>query len=219
MPSSTVENYIKAIFSEQQDLDGLPVTMGRIADCMLVVPGTATTMVKALAEAGWVDYEPRKGVRLTPAGEKLALDVLRRHRLIELFLQKILGMDWSEIHQEAEELEHAISPRVLAKIDQMLGHPRFDPHGDPIPTADGDYPTQMLKSLNSCALNTWVTIARIKDQEPSFLQYAESRGLLPGATVRVMERDLLAESVSIEVKGGEKLALGIAVARKIGVDA
>src|SRR6185503_20361208 len=101
---------------------------------MNVAPGTATAMVKTLAESGLVDYEPRGGVRLTTKGEKLALHVLRRHRLVELFLVEALGLDWSEVDEEAEELEHAISDKVLGRIDKALGHPQVDPHGDPIPT-------------------------------------------------------------------------------------
>src|SRR3954469_20129180 len=111
--------------------------MGRLATAMAVTPGTATTMIKAIAEANLVMYEPRTGVRLTKAGEQLALHVLRRHRLVELFLVKVLELDWSEVHEEAELLEHAISDKVLERIDSFLEHPSVDPHGDPIPTSKG----------------------------------------------------------------------------------
>src|SRR5215203_2297151 len=132
MPTSTVENYIKQIYLAQQQSPGELVSMGALAGAMNVVPGTATTMIKALADSGLVDYEPRGGTRLTRGGEQLALHVLRRHRLVELFLVRVLGMDWSEVHAEAEELEHAISDKVLDRIDAFLGHPETDPHGDPI---------------------------------------------------------------------------------------
>jgi len=113
MPSSTVENYLKQIYLEQQPLAGGElVPMGRLAVAMAVTPGTATTMIKALAEANLVTYEPRTGVRLTRPGEQLALHVLRRHRLVELFLVKVLGLEWSEVHDEAEHLEHAVSDKV-----------------------------------------------------------------------------------------------------------
>ena len=111
--------------------------MGQLAAALDVVPGTATTMVKALAESGLVRYEPYAGVRLTPAGDKLAALVLRRHRLIELFLVQVMGMSWAEVHDEAEHLEHAVSERLIERMDEMLGHPSVDPHGDPIPNADG----------------------------------------------------------------------------------
>src|SRR5213078_450583 len=118
----TVENYLKQIYLEQQALEGGSdlVAMGRLASAMAVTPGTATTMIKALSEANLVNYEPRGGVRLTKAGEQLALHVLRRHRLVELFLVKVLGLDWSEVHDEAEELEHAVSDKVLDRIDALL---------------------------------------------------------------------------------------------------
>src|SRR5256885_15044056 len=147
MPSITVENYLKQLDLEHQNASEELVPMGKLATAMGVVPGTATSMVKALADSGLVDYEPRSGARLTRGGEQLALHVLRRHRLVELFLVKVLGLDWSEVHPEAEELEHAISDKVLEKIDALLGRPRVDPHGDPIPTAKGKVVDAHLDSL------------------------------------------------------------------------
>src|SRR5438034_298483 len=144
MPTRTVEDYLKALYAEQQRGtargDGGLVAMGALALAMSVAPGTATAMVKTLAEAGLVDYEPRGGVRLSGKGEKLALHVLRRHRLVELFLVEVLGLDWSEVDPEAEELEHAISDKVMERIDWLLDHPQVDPHGDPIPSAKGTIP-------------------------------------------------------------------------------
>ena len=135
--SSTVENYLKAIFHAQLRLPRKSdlVPMGQVAAALGVVPGTATTMVKALSDSGLVKYEPYAGVRLTQSGDKLAATVVRRHRLIEMFLVKVMGMSWSEVHDEAERLEHATSDRVIARIDEMLGHPAVDPHADPVPEA------------------------------------------------------------------------------------
>src|SRR4051812_21483304 len=165
MPSITVENYLKTLFTEQQHAGGGElVTMGTVAAAMNVTPGTATSMVKALAESGLVDYEPRGGVRLSSRGEKLALHVLRRHRLVELFLVEVLGLDWSEVDEEAEELEHAISDKVLEKIDDLLHHPRVDPHGDPIPTAKGKIAHRAMVSLSECELNRPMRVARVVDQ-------------------------------------------------------
>src|SRR5215467_12258310 len=147
MATSTVENYLKRLYLEQRGSPREMVPMGRFANAMGVVPGTATSMVKALADSGLVEYEPRSGARLTRGGEQLALHVLRRHRLVELFLVKVLGLDWSEVHEEAEELEHAISDKVLERIDALLGHPSVDPHGDPIPTARGQVKQSPVKSL------------------------------------------------------------------------
>jgi DtxR family Mn-dependent transcriptional regulator len=137
VPTATVENYLKAIFQAQLPLARKSdlVPMGQLAAAMGVVPGTATTMVKTLSDSGLVKYEPYAGVRLTPSGERLAVTVIRRHRLIERFLVQILGMSWSDVHDEAEHLEHAMSDRLIDRIDEMLGRPAVNPHDDPIPEA------------------------------------------------------------------------------------
>ena len=168
LPSSTVENYLKAILKAQSAEvapDAL-VPMGQLASRSGVAPGTATTMVKTLAESGLVRYEPYAGVRLTRSGEKLAALVLRRHRLIELFLVRVLGMSWTEVHDEAEHLEHAVSERLIDRIDEMLGRPAVDPHGDPIPDPDGTVSRTRYDTLLTCPLHTAVTVQRVSDQDP-----------------------------------------------------
>ena len=140
MPTSTVEDYLKCILTAQQRQPGTLVTMGQIGAALGVAPGTVTAMVKTLAESGLVAYEPYSGVRLSEAGARLATHVQRRHRLIELFLVRKMGYDWSEVHDEAERLEHAVSDRLIERIDEMLGHPSADPHGDPIPDREGTLP-------------------------------------------------------------------------------
>jgi DtxR family Mn-dependent transcriptional regulator len=172
-------------------------------------------MIKTLADSGLVSYEPRSGVRLTAGGEQLALHVLRRHRLIELFLVQTLGLDWSEVHAEAEELEHAISDKVLERIDAHLGRPSVDPHGDPIPTARGDISAAPTKSLADCKVGATVQVARIIDQEPTFLQFIDRCGLTPGVAVIVENRDPIAQAVRIRAGGREATTLGINVAAKI----
>src|SRR5438477_33747 len=218
MASITVENYLKQLYSEQQRAGGELVSMGRLASAMGVVPGTVTTMVKALADSGLVTYEPREGVRLTRGGEQLALHVLRRHRLVELFLVKVLGLDWSEVHPEAEELEHAISDKVLEKIDALLGRPRVDPHGDPIPSAKGKVSESPATTLADCELNRSVRIARVIDQDPPFLQFVNRCGLTPGTTARVEKRDTIAESVVVRPDRKDSVTLGTAAAAKILVE-
>jgi len=221
MPTSTVENYLKTIYTEQQrrgEADDL-LAMGAMATAMRVAPGTATAMVKALAESGLVDYEPRGGVRLTAKGEKLALHVLRRHRLVELFLVEVLGLDWSEVDEEAEELEHAISDKVLDKIDDFLGHPEVDPHGDPIPTAKGKVARRALRSLAKCDLGRPMRIARVMDQNPQFLQFVDRHSLKPGTEVVVKTRDDIADSVAIQPRNQSALTIGTAAAAKILVEA
>src|SRR6188472_4466560 len=175
LPSSTVENYLKAIFNGQSALahgEHL-VPMGQVASALGVTPGTATTMVKALAESGLAEYEPYSGVRLTAAGEKLAGLVLRRHRLVELFLVKVMGMSWAEVHDEAEQLEHVVSERLIERIDEMLGHPTHDPHGDPIPNPEGTIAARPLDSLLTCPIATPLRVSRVADQDPAFLRFIE----------------------------------------------
>src|SRR6476620_10399948 len=163
LPSSTVENYLKAIYQGQVALPAGSrlVSMGYVASALGVTPGTATTMVKALAESGLAEYEPYSGVRLTKAGEQLAGLVLRRHRLVEAFLVQVMGMRWDEVHDDAEQLEHVVSERLIQRIDEMLGRPTHDPHGDPIPGPDGAIMQRQFDSLLTCPIDTPLKVTRI----------------------------------------------------------
>jgi DtxR family Mn-dependent transcriptional regulator len=219
LPTTTVENYLKTLYVEQQRADHVLVAMGAIAAAMQVAPGTATAMVKTLAEAGLVEYEPREGARLSSKGEKLALHVLRRHRLVELFLVEVLGLDWSEVDVEAEELEHSISEKVLAKIDQYLGFPQVDPHGDPIPSAKGKVSQRPMVSLAECALGRPMRVARVMDQNPQFLQFLDRNSLRPGTELVVNGRDDEADAVSVHPRNHPPLTLGTMAAAKILVEA
>lgn len=220
LPSHTVENYLKAIFKAQTVLsrDEL-VPMGQLAAALGVVPGTATTMVKALAESGLVRYEPYSGVRLTKAGEKLAALVLRRHRLIELFLVKVMGMSWTEVHDEAEHLEHAVSDRLIDRIDEMLGRPSVDPHGDPIPGPEGTVSFPAYETLLTCALHSPMQVSRVSDQDSDFLRFAERHDLKPGQVVEVEERDPVADSVRLRGDGERVVTIGARAASKVLVQA
>jgi DtxR family transcriptional regulator, Mn-dependent transcriptional regulator len=220
MPTPTVENYLKQIYLEQQAAPGELVPMGKLASAMRVVPGTATSMIKALADSDLVSYEPRGGVKLTRGGEQLALRVLRRHRLVELFLVKVLGLDWSEVHVEAEELEHAISDKVLERIDALLNHPSVDPHGDPIPSAGGRITSKSTaqRSLMDCELNRAVRVARVIDQQPEFLQFVDRCGLTPGTPVTVESRDPIASAVTVRAENRTSVTLGTSAAQKILVE-
>lgn len=212
MATSTVEDYIKTLYVEQQRTPDRLVALGKLASAMDVVPGTVTTMVRTLSEAGLVRYEPRVGVSLTEAGEKLALHVLRRHRLVELFLVEVLKFDWSEVHEEAEELEHAMSDKLIERMDAYLGRPTVDPHGDPIPSAEGQIESQPVVALSQCEANERVTIARIDNQDPAFLKYADDNGLRPGAELTVVSADSIAGAVTIFANGGRTVALGFPAA-------
>jgi DtxR family Mn-dependent transcriptional regulator len=219
LPSSTVENYLKAIFLGTISAHpGTPPTlmpMGQLSAALGVAPGTATAMVKALAESGLVRYEPYTGVALTAAGEKLAALVVRRHRLIELFLVQVLGLGWDEVHEEAEHLEHVVSDRLIARMDEMLGRPAVDPHGDPIPDAEGAVRLQDVQTLLTCTLGTEVTVTRVLDQDKAFLQFIERHDLKPGQSITVDARDNAADSVRLRGAGAEPITIGARAASKV----
>jgi DtxR family transcriptional regulator, Mn-dependent transcriptional regulator len=225
LASQTVENYLKAIYLAQAALPRAEgdrgevsrdlVPMGQLAAALGVVPGTATTMVKALAESGLVHYEPYMGVRLTPAGEKLAALVLRRHRLIEQFLVQVLGMNWSEVHDEAERLEHAVSERLIDLIDEMLGRPAVDPHGDPIPGPEGKLASQSYADLLSSPTNTPLLVTRVTDQDAKFLRFIEERNLKPGQRLAIVGRDSTSDSVTVRSETGEEITIGTRAASKV----
>lgn len=214
MASSTVENYLKQILLLSEGRPGL-LSMGALAESLAVVPGTVTTMVKALAGEGLVRHRPRHGVRLTARGRRLALGVLRRHRLVETFLVEVLKMDWTEVHAEAEQLEHALSEPVLNRLDALLGHPTTDPHGDPIPSPRGKLSSQVYATLATGPVAAMLRVVRVADQSAEFLRFAGRHGLSPGARLRVIERDLAGGLVLIQSGRGRSRPLGLAAAGKI----
>jgi len=218
LPSSTVENYLKTIYlgsvgSAGQESRLLP--MGQLAAAVGVTPGTATTMVKTLAESGLVNYEPYAGVSLTRAGRRLAALVLRRHRLVELFLVRVMGLRWDEVHEEAELLEHVVSDRLIDRMDEMLGRPEVDPHGDPIPDAEGTVKKQEAQTLLTCPIATPMTVTRIIDQDKQFLRFVENHDLKPGESVEVESRDEAADSVLLRGKGNRRITIGTRAASKL----
>ncbi|MBM3854543.1 MAG: metal-dependent transcriptional regulator [Verrucomicrobia bacterium] len=214
MATSTVEDYLKHVLLLTPEDDAL-VPMGALASALAVVPGTATTMVKALADEGLVEHQPRHGVRLTASGRRLALNVLRKHRLVETFLVHVLKMDWSKVHEEAERLEHAVSDEVLDRLDALLGHPQTDPHGDPIPSRQGRLSAQIYATLATCVADRPLRIVRVTDQSREFLQFAEQQGLQPGTALHVTDRNLPAGLVSLRKAGGRAVALSLVAAAKI----
>ncbi len=217
MPTSTAEDYLKQILTEERLAPGEHVSTGRIAAGLAVTAGTATTMLKSLAEQGWVDYRPYAGVRLTPEGRRLAAGVLRRHRLIERFLVDVLELDWSVVHEEAERLEHAVSERVVARIDEMLGHPTSDPHGDPIPDPEGRFRDEATVGLGECEPDRPLIVVRVLDQRPEFLQFATGAGLIPGRRLKVTERDATADTVTVVLDDGRAVHVGARAAAKVQV--
>ncbi len=221
LPSSTVENYLKAIYL---GVGGLApphrlLPMGQLAASLGVAPGTATTMVKTLAESGLVEYEPYAGVTLTSAGEKLAAMVVRRHRVIEVFLVQVMGFRWDEVHDDAEQLEHVVSERLIDRMDEMLGRPEVDPHGDPIPDPQGVVKPQEAQNLLTCPLHVRVTVTRVLDQDKAFLRFIESHELKPGESIEVEDRDAASDSVRVRGKNDQRITIGTRAASKLLVQA
>jgi DtxR family Mn-dependent transcriptional regulator len=204
MPSLTIENYVKAIYLLSTQGDGGAVATGQIANSLGVLPGTVTSMLKTLDESHLATYTPYEGVKLTSAGRALALRVLRRHRLIELFLTRTLNLAWDEVHEEAEHMEHAVSDWLVDRIDVYLGHPSTDPHGDPIPTSDGTVAAGPDRVLSDCTAGEHFHIARVTDQSPEFLRYLSQNGLEIGTAVLLASNETERDSLTIQLNGKEK---------------
>ena len=215
MPTPTVENYLKRILMLSMKCKGSEVPMGLIASSLGVTPGTATSMVKNLQKEKWLNYKSRKGVILTNSGKKIGMRMIRRHRLLETFLVDTLGLDWSEIHDEAEELEHSISEKVLERLDDFLGNPRHDPHGHPIPTKSGAIRRSPHKTLLDCVIGKKVKIESILDQSVEFLNFAKKKKLMPGKMIIVHNREKIADTVELQIEKNPTFSLGFLSADKI----
>jgi DtxR family transcriptional regulator, Mn-dependent transcriptional regulator len=214
MPSLTVENYIKTIHEVCAKQDGGPASTGQLAAALNVSPGTVTSMLKTLSESNLVAYTPYEGARLTAAGRRLALRVLRRHRLIELFLVRTLNLTWDEVHDEAEHMEHAVSDLLIDRIDATLGHPEVDPHGDPIPRADGSLSDSACHALADCREGDEFRLVRVVDQSAEFLRFLTASGLPLGVEGRVAANHAEAGLVVVHV-GGKNIHLGRSAADKL----
>jgi DtxR family Mn-dependent transcriptional regulator len=205
MPSLTVENYVKAIYQLANAADGGAVATGQIAAALGVLPGTVTSMLKTLDESNLATYTPYEGVRLTSSGKALALRVLRRHRLIEQFLAQTLNLTWDEVHEEAEHMEHAVSDALVDRIDAFLGHPTTDPHGDPIPRADGTVAAVADRPLVECAVGDRFRVARVTDQSSEFLRYLSQSGVAIGTHGSLIANDPGADGVTIRLGQTDRL--------------
>jgi DtxR family Mn-dependent transcriptional regulator len=210
-----IEDYLKAIYTLQQQ--GGAVSTSMLGEQRGSKPGSVTGMIKKLAEMNLVQHTPYQGVQLTPSGERIALEVIRHHRLIELYLVEALGYSWDEVHEEAERLEHVISEKLEARIAARLGNPDVDPHGDPIPTLDGTLPVSDDLRLGDLAVAERVRVVRVRDQGAERLRYLADIGLVPGACVEVVESAPFDGPVSLRV-GQVVHALDRRMARTIVVE-
>lgn len=184
LPDKT-QDYLKTIWDITDRNGGAPATLGEIAEILGQKTPTASEAIKRLATRGLVHHERYSGVTLTTTGRALALEMVRRHRLLETFLHDVLGYTWDEVHEDADLLEHAASDRLIARIDTHLGHPRRDPHGDPIPTADGLIDDLGRATLATVSPGVTVTITRVQDIDPELLRYLAQHGVVPGSKITV----------------------------------
>jgi DtxR family Mn-dependent transcriptional regulator len=210
----TIENYVKTIYQICARRGGELATTGELATALQVSPGTVTSMLKTLSESELATYAPYEGVRLTDAGKALALRIIRRHRLIEVFLVRTLGLSWHEVHEEAEHLEHAVSDRLIDRIDAFLDHPKTDPHGDPIPTADGSVEDHHTHSLAELGEGAPFRLVRVLDQSPDFLRYLSEAGLILGAHGEVTAHRREAGVITVQLAEGQE-TIGQEAAEKL----
>ncbi|MDA0180729.1 metal-dependent transcriptional regulator [Solirubrobacter phytolaccae] len=218
MPDFTtaVQDYAKAIYALEERCG--TVTTTALAERLGVTPASASAMVRRLVEQDLVTHEPYKGVRLTECGRRLALEMIRHHRLLETYLAVSLGMPWDRVHAEAEVLEHVISEELEARIAAKLGHPTHDPHGDPIPTADLTLPSDDTRELATLEPGDQGTLARVADADPEMLRYLSARGIAPGAELEVVDKQPFGGPLFVVI-GEETHALGGRLAASMRVRA
>jgi len=215
-PSEAIEDYAKAIYALARRGDGT-VTTNALAERLGVTPGSASAMVKKLAERGLVEHRPYHGVQLTGAGERIALAVMRSHRLIELYLAEHLGVPWDRVHQEAEALEHALSDDLRERIAAKLGDPTHDPHGDPIPDADLVIDEGRTRSLAELDVGDRGRFARISDSAPEMLRYLDERGIALGDELKVIDRQPFDGPLTVRF-GADAHVLGGGLARSMRIE-
>ena len=213
--SAVAQDYLKLIWSATE-WEGDPVTVKQLAERMGVRAATVSDAIRRLTEQGLLKHEPYGGIELTEAGRRHAVQMVRRHRLIETFLVEQLGYGWDEVHDEAEVLEHAVSDDLVDRIDRRLGHPDRDPHGDPIPTADGDPRRPEAVPLLAAPAGVPLTVARISDADPAVLRYLGERGLRLDALLTVDEHRAFAGDVTVRL-GDATLVLGETAAAAVWV--
>jgi DtxR family transcriptional regulator, Mn-dependent transcriptional regulator len=218
-PSPAVQDYLKAIYQlgEAAETDG-PVTTSQVSEALSVTTASASNMLKKLDAMGYVIQEKRQGVELTAAGRGAALEVIRRHRLLETFLATRLGMSWDEVHREAEVLEHHVSGALADRIAEALGHPERDPHGHPIPTSAGDVAVIPSRRLSEVADGSSAVVGRVDDRDDALLRYLAERGLVPDVRVEVLSHAPFGGPISVRVGDDRVVDVPPAAAHAVHVE-
>jgi DtxR family transcriptional regulator, Mn-dependent transcriptional regulator len=217
--SPAIEDYSKAIYTLETRADE-PVSTNALAERLELTTGSVSGMLKKLDELGLTSHVPYRGVRLTPEGRRLALEVIRHHRLLELYLAEALQMPWDRVHDEAEVLEHVLSDELEELISAKLGNPTIDPHGDPIPSADLELDEHPTRSLESLVPGDEGTFVRVSDADPEMLRYLADQGILPGGRIHVLERQPFGGPLLVSVDGCEHtLGGGLLRAMRVNVEA
>ena len=216
MINQSMEDYLKITYKLQQQKGSGKVNTSAIAEALGISPASVTNMLKKLSKMKLLDYNPYQGVELTKGGEKVALEVVRHHRLIELYLSQALGYSWDKVDAEAEKLEHFISEEFEDKLDEILGHPTADPHGDPIPTKEGKVDEKDYDRLSDVEAGQSVEIRRVEDDDPDVLRYLETLGLLPNVTINITDKAPFNGPLTVKVKDNEH-TLGLELASNIYV--
>lgn len=214
MPNQSTEDYIKSIYKLRKGEN--PVSTSELAKHLDISDGSVTDMVKKLSQKKLISYVPYQGVDLTKKGEQLAMTMMRRHRLWEMFLVQFLGYTWDEVHDEAEALEHVTSPELERRLDKVLCHPKTDPHGDPIPSADGRLKRQISMSLDQCHIGEKIEVIRVSDDQPELLQYASKLRITLSAKLTVKEKYSFDGSLKVKI-GSKDHVISLLLARAIFV--
>jgi DtxR family transcriptional regulator, Mn-dependent transcriptional regulator len=212
--SAAIQDYLKEIYKLQSE--GTPPTTSAIARRMGVAPSSVTSMLKKLAALGLAEHSPYRGVELSEAGTKIALEVIRHHRLLEQYLAETLGVPIDAVHAEADKLEHVLSEELEARIDEQLGYPTHDPHGDPIPDAGLRIETKRLRSLDALEPGEQATIRRVPDSDSELLRYLAGLQLVPGGLVTMRRAEPFDGPVTVAVEGREH-AISRELAMQIGI--
>lgn len=217
MTSFTEENYLKTIYHLGESKDNNTVNTNELAESTQTKAASVTDMIRRLSEKKLVNYKKYQGVSLTDEGKAIALKIIRKHRLWEVFLVEKLGFKWDEIHEIAEQLEHIDSVELTNRLDFFLGNPKFDPHGDPIPNAQGEMPTQLVIKLSDAPTNTLVQLMNVSEDSPAFLQHLDKLTIKLGSKMKIIDKSDFDDSITVTINGSQvylshKVALNLLVA-------